>query len=269
MMRTGFSRAGVAVAAAVALMVWRPALANDIEDAKRHFAVGKKAYEIGAYDEAIKEYGEAYRLIDDPALLFNLGQAHRLAGHVVEALRAYRMFLLKVPDSPNRSDVEALIADLQNHLPPPTMAPAPAMGAPVPHEPAPTAEPPAQTAPSPTPVDLSASRARRQKLIAGGIVAGAGVALIAGGIACGVLAQNAGNTITHGAQSGQAFDYNTYQSGRTDQTLEIALLAVGGAAVVAGATVMILGKRQTSRAHASIRPLVLGHTAGFAVGGAF
>jgi tetratricopeptide (TPR) repeat protein len=103
---------GVALA-----LTWAPPLrAETTEDAQRHFAAGKKAYEIGAYDEAIKEFGEAYRLIDDPALLYNLGQAHRLAGHTVEALRLYRMFLLKVPSSPNRDEVTASITELQKQL---------------------------------------------------------------------------------------------------------------------------------------------------------
>jgi tetratricopeptide (TPR) repeat protein len=222
------------------------AFAGDADEAKRHFVKGTKAYEIGAYDEAIKEYGEAYRLIDDPALLYNLGQAHRLAGHTTEALRAYRMFLLKLPDAPNRSEVESRIQDLESQLPAPATRPQAA---------SPEAPPPTATTETPAPIsapDHAAYAAGRTKMIAGGVVLGAGVALLAGGIACGVLAQNEGNTITKAAMANQAFDYNAYSTGKTDQTVEIALLTIGGAAVVAGTVVMILGKRQQSRARASL-----------------
>lgn len=264
----------LALAATLTLVLSQSALAGPVEEAKRHYAEGTKAYEIGAYDEAIKEYGEAYRLIDDPALLYNLGQAHRLAGHTIEALRAYRMFLLKVPDSPYRGEVEERIGDLQRQssqprsLPPtPSEAKAPPVEAPPVEAPPPSASP--SLAPPAPAIDPLATAAARKKLIAGGVVTGAGVAIAVGGIVCGVLAQNAGNSITHAAQSGQAFDYSTFQAGKTDQALEIALLAVGGAAVIAGVTVMIVGKRQSSRAHASLHPFIGGRAGGFAVAGAF
>ncbi len=211
----------------------------DVNRAREHYRRGTKAYEIGDYNEAIKEYGEAYKLIDDPALLFNLGQAHRLAGHSVEALRAYRMFLLKVPDSPNRVEVQQRIAELQQQLPAqprPAPAPPPAQPEAQPAQPeAQPATPSTSAAPAVPAIDTAAAAAGRKKLIAGGVVLGAGVAIAVGGIVCGVLAQNAGNDLTRAAQSGQSFDYNKYQSGKTDQTLEIALIAVGGAAAVAGA----------------------------------
>jgi hypothetical protein len=115
-MSTHARRMRLAVAAAVTLMSLRAALASDVDEARRHYADGTKAYEIGAYDEAIREYGEAYRVIDDPALLFNLGQAHRLAGHPVEAMRQYRMYLIKVPNASNRTDVEQRIHDLEQQI---------------------------------------------------------------------------------------------------------------------------------------------------------
>jgi tetratricopeptide (TPR) repeat protein len=262
---------GIALAVAAALTFQRPAQADNVDDAKRHFAAGTKAYEIGAYDEAIKEYGEAYRLIDDPALLFNLAQAHRFAGHTVEALRAYRMFLLKLPNTPNRSEVESRIADLQSQMasqPKPTRQPAspePAVSEPVPSGAPPSGRPQSTVS---SPAQATAPGARK-KLIAGGIVAGVGVLGGIGGIVCGVLAQNAGNSVTHAAQTQQAFDYNTYRTGQSEQAAEIALLAIGGAAVVAGTTVMIVGKRQSIRAHAWLQPFAGPRASGLSFAGAF
>jgi tetratricopeptide (TPR) repeat protein len=91
-----------------------PAFAdNDRALAREHYFKGTRAFDLGAYDEAIAEYGAAYRIKDDPALLYNLGQAHRLAGHAAEALRIYKVYLSKRPEAANRPEVEAKIAELQ------------------------------------------------------------------------------------------------------------------------------------------------------------
>jgi tetratricopeptide (TPR) repeat protein len=74
---------------------------------------GTRTFDLGAYDEAIAWYDGAYRIWDDPALLYNLGQANRLAGHAAEALRIYKVYLHKKPDAPNRAEVELKIAELQ------------------------------------------------------------------------------------------------------------------------------------------------------------
>ena len=79
----------------------------DHESARDHYMKGTRAYELGLYDEAVAEYMAAYKIKDDPALLFNLAQAHRLANHPAEALRFYRTYLAKVPTAANRTEVEA------------------------------------------------------------------------------------------------------------------------------------------------------------------
>src|SRR5713101_4490725 len=71
------------------------------------------AYDLGRYDEAASFYEGAYRLVQDPPLLFNIGQAYRLAGRAEKALAAYKGFLRTAPpDDPNRRVVEARIAEL-------------------------------------------------------------------------------------------------------------------------------------------------------------
>jgi tetratricopeptide (TPR) repeat protein len=99
--------------AAVLAITSLPAHADDRSEARDHFVKGTKAFELGAFDEAIAEYAAAYRIKDDPALLYNLGQAHRAANHPAEALRFYRLFLLKVPDTSLRDEVETKITELQ------------------------------------------------------------------------------------------------------------------------------------------------------------
>jgi len=106
---------------------------DEVVQAREHYRKGTKAYDLGRYLEAAKEYEAAYEIKDDPALLYNIAQAYRLGGNVNEALRSYRSFLRRLPDAPNRAEVEAKILELQKlssaqakatSAPPTTTAPA-------------------------------------------------------------------------------------------------------------------------------------------------
>jgi hypothetical protein len=111
---------------------------------KKHYEQGAKYYNIGKYDEAIKEFEAAYEAKPDPLILYNLAQAHRLAGHNTEALRIYKNHLRAMPDSPYLADVQKHIAALEEatkNEPPPQP---PATGGPV-------TPPPPGTSPTTTP----------------------------------------------------------------------------------------------------------------------
>jgi len=81
--------------------------------AREHYERGTKLYDIGKYEEAIKEFEAAYEAKSDPALLYNLAQSHRLAGHSSEALQLYRNYLRYVPHAANRVDIEERIKTLE------------------------------------------------------------------------------------------------------------------------------------------------------------
>ncbi|HZS39647.1 MAG TPA: hypothetical protein VFF06_22600, partial [Polyangia bacterium] len=81
--------------------------------AKQHYDEGTKAYDLGRYLEAAKEYETAFRIKDAPELLFNIAQAYRLADDHRRAMRSYRAYLRRLPSASNRAEVEAKIAELQ------------------------------------------------------------------------------------------------------------------------------------------------------------
>jgi tetratricopeptide (TPR) repeat protein len=346
--------------AVVILLVSAVARADDLQDAREHYSKATRAYEVGQYDEAIAEFATAYKLKDDPSILFNLAQAHRMGGHRDEALRTYRMFLLKVPDSPNRREVEAIINTLsqqngsedpdrelarrytdagaskfvagqyqeaiaefekarlvkptpgldlsiargydklgrleealasyrlyvearpdagdagdirtriqtleerlaatQKAEPPPehVLPSAPAPVPPTPPAPVPTSRP----APAPSP------GAGRAKTIAGMVVGGVGLGAIAGGIASGVLAKQNGDELTQLSRTMGRFSSAKESAGKSDDVAMGVLLGVGGAAVVTGVVLVVLGRREAHH-HLALLPSLSPGVAGALLQGSF
>jgi tetratricopeptide (TPR) repeat protein len=90
--------------------------ADDAASAREHFKKGSSFFDVGRFGEAAQEYEQAYQLKNDPALLFNLGQAYRFNGDYAKAIVAYKSFLRHVPNAPNAAEVQQHIADLQKLL---------------------------------------------------------------------------------------------------------------------------------------------------------
>jgi tetratricopeptide (TPR) repeat protein len=248
-----------------ALCIGSAGYGDERTDAQKHYVKGTKAFDLGAYDEAIAEYSAAYRIKDDPALLYNLGQAHRLANHPLDAIHFYRMYLTKVPDAPNRDEVASKLADLQREVDRQraaeqrkadeqqraAAAERAANNSAHVSVTAPTAPPDGavtQAAPQPT---------NRKLMIAGATGVGIGVAALAGGLACGVLARQSSDDLTRAGQTMQPFDSSKQSAGKTEQAAEIALLAVGGVVAVTGIVLLVVGRTHSHRfAHAQSAPTV-------------
>jgi tetratricopeptide (TPR) repeat protein len=81
--------------------------------ARQAFEEGRRAYNLGQFQEAVVAFETSYRLSGDPLLLFNVGQSHRQAGQLELALNAYRAYLRELPSAANRPYVESKIAELQ------------------------------------------------------------------------------------------------------------------------------------------------------------
>ena len=243
------------------------AVADATADAKEHFKNGSKAFDLGAYDEAVREYSAAYRLRDEPALLYNIAQAYRLNNQPAEALRFYRIFLVKVPDASNRAEVESKIEELrklveqqqkaQQNLPPDKVKP---LGTVETTPPKNEAQPGVSSTAAPTVATSSeAPHAGRTKTIIGLSLLGVGAAGLATGIAFGVIAKNASDDLTKINATRAPFDPAKESSGKTAQTLETVFFAVGGVAAAAGATLLALGRREAahrSRQAVSVAPIV-------------
>jgi len=74
--------------------------------ARTHYEAGSSYYQQGRYDDALREFEEAYRLSSEArkaVLLYNIGLAHERLGHLTEAIDALRRYL---EGSPNADDAE-------------------------------------------------------------------------------------------------------------------------------------------------------------------
>jgi tetratricopeptide (TPR) repeat protein len=114
--------------------------ADPSADARRLYAEGKAEYAQGHYEQAIALFEQSYSLSESPALLFNMAQAHRLAGptHCADARKLYQSYLEAFPDAENRREVEERIKELGTcpeappaAAPQPTPPPAASAAAPV------------------------------------------------------------------------------------------------------------------------------------------
>jgi Tetratricopeptide repeat len=108
---TAMNRALTAFALLTTLALGVPARAADENTlkAKEHFQKGQTHYSLGEFNDAVTEFREAFRLRNEPAILFNIGQSMRQLGNYKQAYFYYSQYLSKRPDAVNRSEVEGFM----------------------------------------------------------------------------------------------------------------------------------------------------------------
>jgi len=122
----------LAIALLAVLLIARPAAAapptsDEKAKAREHYQKGLVHYDIKEFSEALAEFKNAYRVVQDPAFLFNIAQCYRKLGQDVEALDYYRNYARRFPNAPNRGEVDRRIQEIEHELdakrasnPPPT-----------------------------------------------------------------------------------------------------------------------------------------------------
>lgn len=105
--------------------------------AKQLYEEGLTNYNLGHYEQALNSFEMGYRMKQDPAFLFNIGQCQRQLKQYENAERSYRAYLREVEGLPQstRDQVQKLIAEMQKAIdderakmpPPGTQPPAEAL----------------------------------------------------------------------------------------------------------------------------------------------
>jgi tetratricopeptide (TPR) repeat protein len=86
---------------------------SNLPKIRKHYKDGTTHYDLAEYSKAAAEFKEAYRLSNDPAYLFNIAQAYRMAKNCDEALLFYQRFLTISPDAENKERLEKRIAEMR------------------------------------------------------------------------------------------------------------------------------------------------------------
>ena len=239
------------------LLVATPVAAQNPDPGETAYQEGRKAYDLREWDKAIERFKEAYRLRADAASLFNIAQSYRLKGDCVEALGFYRNYKRNFPTAPNLEVVDKFIVELE-----------------------PCAKERAAKQPEPTQGQPDEGMALRQppepvyedrgksKRLAGLAVGGGGVLLVGTGFVFGAIAKRKADKVTMNGNplDPPEFDESLESSGQRFDLLAKLSWGVGGAAVIGGAVLYVLGNR-AKETRVSVAPTPGG--AAFAVGGRF
>lgn len=112
-LRSGATQGVSCLLATLILVLASPARGDEsaTEKARQHYETGTKQYDLGHWDESIQEFEKAYDLRPDPSFLYNLAQAYRRKGDSKRALDLYRNYLVKVPKTPQRAEIEEKIKE--------------------------------------------------------------------------------------------------------------------------------------------------------------
>lgn len=207
------------------------------ELAKRHNDLGMNHYNLGEFDEAVAEFKAAYALTSEPGLLFNIAQAYRLAKDCAKALLWYRKFLADVPTAPNAETVKKYIAEQEAACPAGDASPAP--GATHPVE---TGAPATPDQPAP---------ARNRELMRNVGIGALGVSAI--GVTMGIIytfrvraREDDRNHLCPApctwTEELTAQETDLKQRGERASKIAIASYAVGGAALAAGITMLVMSR---------------------------
>lgn len=208
--------------------------------AKLHYEAGDRAFRLGEFEKAVREFRASYELSGVPLLLYNVAQAYRQLGNTKQALFFYQQFRATEPTGDARRITEERIAELKLVLEQQQRAQEASHSAPS-NEGSPDANaaPTQPVASAPLSVNRPAESPRRPmwKNAAGWALTGSGIAVAAvGGIMLGLAA-------SEGHQAEQASSQSLFNSHHSadirDQQIGWPLLGVGAAAVVVGTIVFV------------------------------
>jgi len=260
--------------------------------AKEHWSRGTSFYDLGRYDQAITEFEAAYQLKNDPAFLFNLAQAYRMAGKHERAVHFYKTYLRYVPKAPNRADIEEKIKtgeqlaaqQAAGTLPPPTTTtPPPVTTTPPPGSTTPPPGNPLGTVPTPPgelppvetpppgympPATATTDDPGRKFRIAGLATAGAGTLMYLLALIQWGRASSASSQIEADARAGLAFNPATQERGQSAETQQAVWFVLGTLALGSGVGLWYYGNRLGQTSETTTWRIVLAPTVSPSQGGA-
>lgn len=229
---------------------------QDDERARAHFVAANAYFEDGRFNEAAREFAEAYQLSGRPEMLINLARAQERASAIREAIATLELLLHRHPQTSYKAEAEAQLARLRAQEP---------------SEPEPASEPASEPAPgpsvvadvepaSPAPLDRKIWPPRWPTLAVGGGAAASVVLAIATGFAAHAKYKDLDGRCPEGAcDDGYQADRDRGQRlARSSTAFTFAAVALGG--VTAALWVLDI-RRERARAQLGVRTSLTAHEA--------
>jgi tetratricopeptide (TPR) repeat protein len=275
---TLIGRIGLALALVLTL-AGVAAAADKKAEAEVHYDQGKAYYKAGAFDLAIQEFLQGYKLDPRPGVLFNIARGYEELKDRNKAIEFYKKYIdqgaaaaaateararmvvleRQIKDEDEKKKAEEAERERQRQLalnPPPA---APAMPAPVettapaatstlPAAPAPAASGPEGAVVATTPEPATSPETAKKLKVAGLVTGGAGVVLAGVGTFFAIRAGSLKSEIQNEVNSTGSYTA-ALASKNSDmesaQTMAVIGLAAGGVAIAGGAVLYYLGWKKT------------------------
>ncbi|HJL14521.1 MAG TPA: tetratricopeptide repeat protein [Sandaracinaceae bacterium LLY-WYZ-13_1] len=105
------------------LLTVAPAAAQDASDdeardqrARVHFQAGTNYFQVSDYENAVREYRQAFELSGRVELMYNLYLCHERLGHLAQAARWLERYLADAPNPRRRENLRARLATMRRRL---------------------------------------------------------------------------------------------------------------------------------------------------------
>ena len=239
--------------------------ADDERDrkAKDLYEQGNTHYDLAEYDQAIELFKQAYALSHRPTLLYNIAQAYRLKNDCEQALQVYKNYLRVDPNSPFRAKVESRITEMETCVKDPSRKPVGTEAIQKDQNGGGAGEAKGDvTRPRPDVLPPGggggagageSTRGGSTKKLIGLVTAGVGVAAIGTGVYFSLQAGDKADQVAAACPTSAPCDWNDeleglQSDGQAASRNAIILYSVGGAAVVGGVVLYLLGAREAAAA---------------------
>jgi tetratricopeptide (TPR) repeat protein len=197
------------------------------------FEAARASYAAGKYEDALKYFQQAYDLSQRAALLYNIGQAADRLHQDQRTVEAFRLYLERVPDAPNRAEVEGRLRSLERLVEleaaeaQQRRTDATAAGA----------NTEVQTTPGPASATAPSDDGPG---IAPWLVIGTGSAVLVGGVVLGLIGAGQISDVENAKRDSMYSDFRSKaDSGPTLATTGVVLMSLGAVGVAAGLVWML------------------------------